>query len=295
MKSYVSIIKYYPDTSREEGFGVGIVVVDSFGKESRVRFSNERIKRINSAFGLKKSKLLGLSIDEYSREKFDKRQLEYLADYTNGSLRFSKPDQFVTDDLNRKFEELYSKYISDYSELDESKYKANQRSKHNRVGQKLRNHFLKNPVLNQRLDIGYDFKEDKLNKLLIGSSFIDFIGGNGTVFCGDVLNLDVEEYTLQRNFYKILTLFEALEKEYTPINKFDPRDCKILLLKEHVDRKENADYMERIFNWHKKADYGILIKNEIEDFEKEIAELVDKKGIIKFQDWRKTLDEDLIG
>lgn len=294
MKSFVSIIKYYPDTSREEGFGVGIVVVDSSGKESKVRFSNERIKRINSAFGLKKSKLLDLSINEYSREKFNKGQLEYLANYTHGSLRFSKPDQFVTDELNRKFEELYSKYISDYSELVESKHKANQRSRPNRVGQKLRSNFQKNAVLNQRLDIGYDFKEDNLNKLLIGSSFIDFIGGNGTVFCGDVLNLEVEEDTLQRNFYKILTLFEALEKEYDPKNKFDPRDCKILLLKAHVDRKENADYMERINNWHKKAGYGILIKNEIEDFEKEISALVDRKGIIKFQNWSKKLDEDLI-
>ena len=47
MGTYISIIKYYPLNTREEFFGIGIIMFDEKKKESRYKISEERIKRIS--------------------------------------------------------------------------------------------------------------------------------------------------------------------------------------------------------------------------------------------------------
>jgi hypothetical protein len=116
MYGYFSIIKYYPDTNRDEGFGVGIILLDATNQVIDFKVSNERIKRINTAFGINKSFLVDFSVNQTDFKAFDKMKLDYLAVYENGSVRFTKPALMESEDIKHKFIDLYYKYVADYDE-----------------------------------------------------------------------------------------------------------------------------------------------------------------------------------
>ena len=290
MKGYLTIIKYYPDNNRLEGFGIGLIMCSEDGTKSYIKFSEPRFKRINSAFGFNKSKLLEFVIENYSSRNYDYKSLEYLSAYENGNIRFTKPDIIVTQNLQERFEMLYNKYVADYNEFDDSENSLLKRAVPQKIGRKLQSTFRKNRVLNSRLNIGYDFQNNSLGKFLIGNPKIDFIGGNGSIFCGEILNLSVNEESVQKNLFKTITLFEAIKETYQKHNRFEPHDCKILVLKEHADKKENAEYMDKISNWHKKVGYDLIIKNSIEEFEQKILTTVEDRNIKKYEDWDREIE-----
>jgi hypothetical protein len=120
MNGYISIIKYYPDNNRDEGFGVGIILISEEITMPLVRISKERLKRINSAFGLKKSILIESTIEEILSTSYDKSKLDYLSVYENGNLRYTKPQIIDSDNLIGKFEDLYIKLIAEDRESFEN-------------------------------------------------------------------------------------------------------------------------------------------------------------------------------
>ena len=101
--------------------------------------------------------------------------------------------------------------------------------------------------------MGYDFKDNSISKFLIGSSKIDFIGGNGSVYAGEIINLDLQKRRCKRNLFKIITLFEALEKTYP--KRFSPKECKMLVLEKQANNPDKADYMNKLNTWNIKANY----------------------------------------
>ena len=88
-KGYLSIVKYYPDTNRDEGFGIGLILISENIEISLKKVSSERIKRINSAYGIKKSSLIDLAVEEIMEKDFNKRILDYNSVYENGNIRYS--------------------------------------------------------------------------------------------------------------------------------------------------------------------------------------------------------------
>src|SRR5690606_20630689 len=129
------------------------------------------------------------------------------------------------------------------------------------LGGQLRKKLKSNLSITKRLNIGYDFKENSVSKFLIGSSKIDYIGGNGTIYAGEIINLDLSDDVLQKNLYKTLTLFEALQKSFP--NRFSPEECKMLILEKQARDPEKADHMDKLSTWNKKAKYGLVIKPEL--------------------------------
>jgi len=116
MNGYISIVKYYPDNNRDEGFGIGIILISEDLSSSLVRISHERLKRINSAFGIKKSELIESTMEEISSKSYDKKTLDYLSVYENGNIRYTKPQIIDSSNLTKKFDDLYFKLIADYFE-----------------------------------------------------------------------------------------------------------------------------------------------------------------------------------
>lgn len=284
MNGKLSIIKYYPDNNRDEGFGIGLVLISSEFKSSLVKISSDRLKRINSSFGIKKSPLLELSLEEISNKDFDIGQLEYLSVYENGNIRFSKPWTIESENLVVRFSDLYLKYVADYRETGFEGKIISPKISLGKLSQSLQKQFRKNTALNNNLNIGYDFKENSIGKFLIGNTYIDFIGGNGTVFAGDIINLNLNSESISKNLFKTIALYEALEKTLPP-GKFSSQDCKLLVLESQANDPLKADYMEKLTTWHKKAGYDLVIKKSLDDFEKDIEEKVINKKIIKFDEW----------
>ena len=140
-------------------------------------------------------------------------------------------------------------------------------------------------IVNKRLNIGYNFKENSISKFLIGSSKIDFIGGNGKIYAGEIINLELNEDYLQRNLFKTLALFEALEKTFP--KRFSPSECKMLVLESQAFNPEKSNYMDKLNTWHDKAGYGLVIKSSLDDFQNIIETEVEAKNIKPYVDWVK--------
>ena len=85
MKAHFSILKYYPDNNREDGFSIGLVLTQGKNEGAILKFSTERIE-VNNAFGIKKSKLIEISLLDLQSRDFSKESLDYLAAYENGNL-----------------------------------------------------------------------------------------------------------------------------------------------------------------------------------------------------------------
>ncbi|NCQ18139.1 MAG: hypothetical protein COZ80_02625 [Ignavibacteria bacterium CG_4_8_14_3_um_filter_37_9] len=285
MKGYLSIVKYYPDTNRDEGFGIGLILISEETHFSLAKISAERLKRINTAYGIKKSSLIDLAIDEISTNIFDKKTLDYNTVYENGNLRYSKVQIIECEDLNLKFNELYLKFVADYYEEGADKFSFSKKEIHERLGRKLRSKLESNILLKEKLNIGYDFKENSIGKFLIGSSKIDFIGGNGTIYAGEIINLDLQEETLQQNLFKTITLFDALSKTYPKL--FSPKECKMLVLEEQANNPEKEIYMDKLNTWNKKANYDLVIKSSLDEFQTQIEKDVESKNIIRYDEWIK--------
>jgi len=285
MKGYLSIVKYYPDTNRDEGFGIGLILISEETHFSLAKISAERLKRINTAYGIKKSSLIDLAIDEISTNIFDKKTLDYNTVYENGNIRYSKAQIIECEDLNQKFNELYLKFVADYYEEGADKFSLSKKEIHERLGRKLRSKLESNILLKEKLNIGYDFKENSIGKFLIGSSKIDFIGGNGTIYAGEIINLDLQEETLQQNLFKTITLFDALSKTYPKL--FSPKECKMLVLEEQANNPEKEIYMDKLNTWNKKANYDLVIKSSLDEFQTQIEKDVESKNIIRYDEWIK--------
>ena len=289
MKAHFSILKYYPDNNREDGFSIGLVLAHNKSEGAFFKFSSERIRRINNAFGIKKSKLIESSLLDLQTRDFSEKSLEYLSVYENGNLRFTKPQIVVSDNIKTKFDDLYSKFVADYYENAYLSEKDMKFYTSPRIGRFLRKRFRSNQFLNSRLNIGYGFQDNFVNNFLIGTANIDFIGGNGSVFSGEIINLELSEDSLQKSLFKTITLFEALEKTYKTIDKFDPKNCKLLVLENQATNPDKAEYMQKLSTWQKKAGYDLIIRKDLSDFENDIQKEVNLKNIKKFEDWVKTL------
>lgn len=294
MKGYLSIVKYYPDTNRDEGFGIGIILISeetnlSTGQAgiSLRKISSDRLKRINSAYGVKKSQLIEMVIEEVNTNTYDKKTLDYLSIYENGNLRYSKPQIIECENLIERFDELYFKFAADYYEENAENLTVNRKDIPNRLGLKLRKNLKLNKLIDERLNIGYEFKENSISKFLIGNSKIDFIGGNGVVYAGEIVNLDLNEESLQKSFNKTLALFEAISKSFP--NRFEANECKLLVLEEQARNPEKSNYMDILNTWHREAKYGLVIQKNIEDFQQKIEEDVQNKNIIRFDEWLKKI------
>lgn len=285
MKGYLSIVKYYPDTNRDEGFGIGLILISEETHFSLAKISAERLKRINTAYGIKKSLLIELAIEEISTKTYDKKTLDYNAVYANGNIRYSKTQIIECEDLNQKFNELYLKFVADYYEEGADKFSLSKKEIHERLGRKLRKKLESNVLLREKLNIGYDFKENSIGKFLIGSSKIDFIGGNGVIYAGEIINLDLQEDTLQQNLFKTITLFDALSKTYPKL--FSPKECKMLVLEEQANNPEKEVYMDKLNTWNKKANYDLVIKPSLDEFKAQIEKDVESKNIIRYEQWIK--------
>jgi len=122
MKTWFTTVTYAPNPDREEYFGIGLIMVIPETGAVKVRFSRERVTRINNAFGIEKSSLLESAMHNAECLKtLDVKNLEYLSVYENGVIRFATPKTLViaqeshdvsfAELMDQRFDRLYQKLI----------------------------------------------------------------------------------------------------------------------------------------------------------------------------------------
>lgn len=296
MKTYFTIVQYAPNPHREECFGIGLIMVSPESGEVIVRFSRNRINRINKALYLRKSSLLEdavqrLELFEKTPESLDVKRLEYLSAYENGVMRFAVPKPLVFDVaqdaspselMKNRFERLYAKLIDDRQGNHSRGLRGRQ------PGTVFRKYARQYPELGAHLDIGYKFgEEDFGSDTMIPDMSVDFIGGNGAIYCGNFVNLKLKPETVQRHIadtqflYKLLlSLFDGKRDHVRP-------ECKIIIDDSQLDDRQARQAMHSIDRSVEGEFYSLQRVPAMERYVESVYEEVRARHVERFTSWIK--------
>lgn len=281
MKAYYSIIKYFPVPERDDAFSIGLIIICPDNDICFRKISDERIKRVNSAFGVKKSLLVENTVNGIRNHDFSLEEIERLSVYENGVIRYTTPKIVISENIQNTFDDLYLKLVSDFKDPERKSVVSERIS----VRKQVRNLMKADNEISRRLSIGYRFeKQEKVSRFLFSSTEVDFIGGNGALYCGEVPDLEQNPESLEKNLNKTFVLFDVFNRVFSPTNQFQPRDCKIIIDREQADNSENSKALEKIENWHKDFGYDLLI-GEPQQIIGTIKKQISERNVRPFDEW----------
>lgn len=276
---YYSIIRYFPNTLNDEGFAIGLIITDEQGLQFKFDISYEKIKRINSIMGIQKSRLLESFFNYLKSSNLDKKKLNYLSIYENGSLRYTPPKILSTD--SNDFESLFEVYFRQFVTVKKVEFGDRQKFSTSRISHKFKTSLRDNSNIKERLNLDYDLKNSNLSNYFISTSKIDFVGVNGNIFAGEFLDLNNSEETVGAKLNQTIAAFKTFEENFP--DNYAPEECKILLLQEQFDNKK--EYVEKLEAWSNSAGYSLFIRPSLEQFSYSIEEIVKRKNINRFDEW----------
>lgn len=278
-KIYCSYINYYPDSSSLDSICIGLIFFDIESNDFLIDFSVQKIHRVNTMYGIKRSKLIKDYLRGLKTKKITFKQLQYLSDYENGSLRFSKPEKINVDNFTKDFEQLFNRYVNDFNK--DSPLKRDEQ--HDR--KLLRSYFRNNPFVSKKLNIGHTITKKEIGKLLFSNTEIDFIGGNGTLYCGQVIDLNSHISSLNSNVKNTLLLYLIFEDVFSKINLFDPKHCKIILTNLDSLDSEKEQLIKSLSKWEKEKGFDLIESESIDHVMLKIETELKSKDIMKYTDW----------
>ena len=288
MKTYFTTVKYAPNPDRDEFFGIGLIMVSPESGAVKVRFSRERVTRINRALGIDKSSLLESAIQQTeglakSRESVDVKHLEYLSVYENGVIRYTAPKQLViahdnpdesADDLlEQRFDRLYNKLIADKQE----KIEKNRSKGRHTLATAFRRMAKDDFDFQRYLNIDYKLDSAELQtEILLPEIRLDFIGGNGAIYCGHFLNLNASGSTLSENISKTISLYDCLNQLYGAGKK----EQKIILDKKQAEQKGAKQALNFIDLVTDNKPYEVVLVSDTRQFMDDVLEEAQNKGFV---------------
>jgi hypothetical protein len=296
MKTYFTIVQYAPNPHREEYFGIGLVMVSPESGEVIVRFSRNRINRINNALNIRKSSLLESAVQkielfEKAPEALDVKRLEYLFAYENGVIRFTFPKPLVFDVesgtspsevMAQRFDRLYIKLIDDGRETRSQSLRGQE------PGAKFRKCAKLSRELGAYLDIGYKFSTDDFEAdTLIPDITVDFIGGNGALYCGNFINLKLQPATVQKNIAETQFLYKVLLSLFDGEGEHMHPECKIIIDDKQLDDRQAKQAMHSIERSVNGELYTLQRVPDMKRYVESVLEEVKARNVEKFTSWIK--------
>lgn len=295
MKTWFTTVKYAPNPDREEYFGIGLIMVSPESGAVKVRFSRERVKRINHALGITKSSLFESAMQQAeglakSSEPLDVKHLEYLSVYENGVIRYTFPKPLViaqespdvsdAELMDQRFDRLYQKLISDKLE------NSVRSSKGLALATAFRRMAKKDVVFTSHLDIDYSFDSIEFQTdILFPDIAVDYIGGNGAIYCANFIDLGVQEKTLQKNIAETLlarnflaSLFDAEHAKYGS-------QYKIILDKEQAESSYARQALHSLKFALEKEPHNLVVAPNAHELMARVLEEVKAKNVEPFSNW----------
>ena len=222
MKSFYSLIKIAPNTLSDDNLTIGIILSDVNG--FRFRFSKEKkqiakslvsvdnsiidfleleiVKKINDTnLNFKKSKL----------ELFDFNQnlssgyFDYLSKYSNGILRFSKPNYIASDLDDSQFLELFKLFVDSTDVGVQKKINSIDKVFYDRINTNLIER------VKDRVHINFKFDSNLIPT--ITTFDIDCIGLNGAFVGAKSLPFTQSKDVLQKSIQTYISVIAHLSKE----------------------------------------------------------------------------------
>jgi hypothetical protein len=224
MNTFYSLIKIAPNPASGDNITIGIIVSDASG--FRYRFSKSRIGIVKKLIGDTNGilayieKQISAKIDSENKSFFNDRldtisrltesYFNYLNNYCNGILQFSKPGK-IFDSLNdEKFEKLYKLLVD--KEGDE--ISALQSDKNNRISaffSKVETRLIDR--VSDKIHVKEKFNSDIIPSLLTPFE-MDCIGKNGSLIGAKSISLEQSQQTIASHLNSYMNVIFHLSYKY---------------------------------------------------------------------------------
>lgn len=223
MNSFYSILKLSPNIATEDSVAIGMLLFD--GKKFRTYFSDKKKRLANNLLDDKNVNvnfIVNQIIEKCNTVNSDKEELklfykfdklseisyfDYLSNYSNGIIQFSKPKPLYEEMNDIAFEKLinflfneplYRNYLVASSEL--SLYpNVVERKLINKVDKKVHTHYRFKPEVFPSIYFSYE---------------MDCIGLNGSLIGAKSLPFDKSAQSLDKNISHYFTLISSLTSKY---------------------------------------------------------------------------------
>ena len=279
MKSFYSILKLSPNLATEDSVAIGVLLFD--GEKFRHFFSNKKKRIANNLLDDKNVNInfiINQIIEKCNSVNSDNNELklfykfnklseisyfEYLSNYSNGLIQFSKPKQLYEEIDDISFEKLINFLFN------ESLYKHNIALAKSTIQQKLINKVAK------KVHTYYRFKPEAFPSIYFHYE-MDCIGLNGSLTGAKSLQFDKSAQSLDKDISHYFTLISSLTSKFNKSLKDNnfyliSEEPKNICSNEHK-LWESVRYNELISVIHPEE------SNKIADliFEKESAKFLDE-------------------
>jgi hypothetical protein len=284
MKSFYSLIKIAPNSLSDDNLTIGIILSDKHG--FRYKFSKEKKQISKSLVSVDNSIIdfLELEIEKKINEtnlNFKKSKLElfdfnqnlssgyfdYLSKYSNGILKFSKPNYIASDLNDSQFEELYKLFVDSTDVNVQKKIKSIDKAFYDRI----------NTNLIERIKdkVHTNFKFDSNLIPTITTFDMDCIGLNGVLVGAKSLPFTQSKDALQKSIQTYISVIAHLSKEK---NK-NLADNQFFLIADSPTSTKNTTELKF---WNQLFQNESLFKLIPSDESEMVAEIIEKRQAHKF-------------
>lgn len=221
MKTTYSILYSPINTLTQERLNLGMLMMDEAGKIF-FRYSQEKLSAAKKLFNEDGYKLLYAYMTAINRklnggsEIIDGRleitegYLDYLADYANNLLRFTKSHQIDVELTNSTFDKLYEKYI----------FKERQEPVKQEVVssiQKIKTKFI--PRVKDRVDTDATLDADEFDFIMFNLK-IDMIGKNDRPVLNQFVDFELSQQYIQKRITDYISIIKPFELKENQPGKF---------------------------------------------------------------------------
>ena len=215
MKTFYSILQVPLRSAGHEQLNIGLLLAGDHGilfsySEPKLHVLKGLIPA--AAFNLLKSYLLSLKTkiqddsteikNQFSSVEF----LNYLSDYNNNLLTFSKPTPIEVDPSQTTFQKLFEKFVFDAKPDAEISMLAAPPSIHHEVQERLF------PRIRDKVNIDWEVTSNDLRSL-IAPVTVDFIGKNQVPVAGITVDFEKSEQKVTGSLAKFVSLIHALDRD----------------------------------------------------------------------------------
>lgn len=272
MNTFFSLIQFCPDVARSDVFTVGMIFCSDAHEYYHVKISESRLKRICRAFDIKDRLLLDAAISGIKQQRYDAVYLQYLHAYENGIIRYTAPKPVASETPEETFRQLYNVYVADSHESAEHQQMP-------RISTIFQAALKKDVLLPSRLSIRYSL-ESVLHGYMLPAPTIDFIGGNGSLFCGQMPNLRSNE-ALQR----FIMTFESLKQRFEEQKLFDAEYYYILINTRRFGGEDMKEHRAAFQRWQKSKGFTLIEVSGMNEAVQAIRAKVEAKDVQPFERW----------
>lgn len=215
MKPFYSVLYLKSESISDEKIAVGMLLnadqnpmfdysEDKLKAASKI-IDSEAVDSVEKLLKNIKRKVDSLSKDKNQKEAFDvdpftNSYFDYLNRYSNNLVLYSKPEENIGDFKLDDFDSLF-KLLVDKNYGFEEKATVTFRKKVEET--------LRASRVSERIDIKYRVPKDRVKSILRNHE-VDYIGANGKIYSGNVIDTATDHYTIENKVYQIRALISGL-------------------------------------------------------------------------------------